>query len=511
MVRPDLASFRVLSASGACVPLVREVLADLDTPLATFLKVDDGETTFLFESAEGEEHWGRFSFIGIGARARLLARNGRVELRRGEEVEIIELPQDHSLDPLSYLRTLLTELRPVEVPGLPRFSGGAVGYLSYDWVRYVERLPEQNPDTLGIPDCFFVVPETVLVHDRRRQRLMIIHPVTVGDPERVDAAYAGGVAAIEGVLERLAQPITSPAASTGGVHVEPTECASDVSAGETEVRSNTTRKRYCEVVKKAQEYIQAGDVFQVVPSQRLRVQLDTDPLSIYRQLRVINPSPYLFFLRCADHVVVGSSPEILVRLEGDTIELRPIAGTRPRGETPEEDRQLEAELLADPKELAEHVMLVDLGRNDIGRVAEIGSVEVDEFQVIERYSHVMHIVSNVRGRLRPECDAIDLLRATFPAGTLTGAPKIRAMEIIEELEPERRGLYGGSVGYVDYYGNMDMCIAIRTLLIKDGHVYVQAGGGVVADSDPELEYQESLHKARGPLQAIELARQSEDV
>ena len=263
-------------------------------------------------------------------------------------------------------------------------------------------------------------------------------------------------------------------------------------------------------MKRAKEYIQAGDVFQVVPSQRLSVPLETDPVSIYRQLRVVNPSPYLFFLRCGDHVVVGSSPEILVRLEDRNIELRPIAGTRPRGATLEEDRRLEAELLSDPKELAEHLMLVDLGRNDIGRVSEIGSVEVDEFQVIERYSHVMHIVSNVRGTLRPECDAIDLLRATFPAGTLTGAPKIRAMEIIEELETERRGLYGGSVGYIDYRGNMDMCIAIRTLLIKDGHVYVQAGGGVVADSDPELEYEESLYKARGPLQAVELAGRSEE-
>ncbi len=499
MVRPDLASFRALAARGPIVPLVREVLADLDTPLATFLKVDDGETTFLFESAEGEEHWGRFSFIGFGACATLIARNGRVEITRDGEREIIELPRDHSVDPLSHLRRLIAELRPVELPELPRFAGGAVGYLSYDWVRYVERLPEENPDTLGIPDCFFTVPRTVLVHDRKLQRLTIIHPVRVGDKKQAETAYTKGLAEIERVLERLAQPLHPSDVSTG----EPPR-------DDTEVHSNTTKERYCELVKRAKEYIQAGDVFQVVPSQRLSVPLETDPVSIYRQLRVINPSPYLFFLRCGDHVVVGSSPEILVRLEDDNIELRPIAGTRPRGATPEEDRRLEAELLSDPKELAEHLMLVDLGRNDIGRVSKIGSVEVNEFQVIERYSHVMHIVSNVRGKLRPECDAIDLLRATFPAGTLTGAPKIRAMEIIEELEPERRGLYGGSVGYIDHRGNMDMCIAIRTLLIKDGQVYVQAGGGVVADSDPELEYQESLYKARGPLQAVELAGRGEE-
>ncbi len=498
MVRPDIASFRALAARGAIVPLVREVLADLDTPLATFLKVDDGETTFLFESAEGEDHWGRFSFIGVGACAMLTARNGRVEVTRDGEREIVELPRDHSVDPLSHLRELIEELRPVELPGLPRFAGGAVGYLSYDWVRYVERLPEDNPDTLGIPDCFFTVPRTLLVHDRKLQRLMIIHSVRVGDPEQADAAYTEGLAEIDRVLERLARPLRPSDVSAGGLP-----------AGDTEVRSNTTREQYCEVVKRAKEYIQAGDIFQVVPSQRLRVPLETDPISIYRQLRVLNPSPYLFFLRCGDHVVTGSSPEVLVRLEDDNIELRPIAGTRPRGATPEQDRRLEAELLSDPKELAEHLMLVDLGRNDIGRVAEIGSVEVDEFQVIERYSHVMHIVSNVRGKLRAECDAIDLLRAVFPAGTLTGAPKIRAMEIIEELEPERRGLYGGSVGYIGYSGNMDMCIAIRTLLIKDGQVYIQAGGGVVADSDPELEYQESLYKARGPLQAVELAGRDE--
>ncbi len=489
MVRPDLESFRALARRGATVPLVHEVLADLDTPLATFLKVDDGETAFFFESVEVDEQWGRFSFIGIGSRAVFVARGGEIEVRRGGRVERTALPADRSEDPLIHLRTLLEELRPLELPGLPRFCGGAVGYVAYDWVRYVERLPEENPDVLGVPDCFFSFPRTLLVHDRQEQKLVIIHPVEVDDPARADEVFERGVAEIQRTLDCLARPARVPPAPPAN-------------PAPLEVRSNFTQESYHEVVKRAVEYIEAGDVFQVVPSQRLSVPLRTDPFLIYRELRVLNPSPYLFFVRCCDHVVLGSSPEILVRLTDGLIELRPIAGTRPRGASPEEDRALELELRADPKERAEHLMLVDLGRNDVGRVAEIGSVEVDEFEVVERYSHVMHLVSNVRGRLRPGMDAIDLLRASFPAGTLSGAPKVRAMEIIEELEPERRGLYGGSVGYIDYHGNMDMCIAIRTLLVKDGQVHVQAGGGVVADSDPEREFEETLHKARAPLKAL---------
>jgi anthranilate synthase component 1 len=347
-----------------------------------------------------------------------------------------------------------------------------------------------------VPDCSFVFPRTVLVHDRTRQRLTIVHMVDVEDVSRAEAAYEAGLAELDALLARMSQSVQVPWLDA----VDPRAVAPSF-----DVRSNTTRERYHAVVRRAKQYIQAGDIFQVVPSQRLSVPLTVEPLEIYRQLRVLNPSPYLFFLRCGDHVVLGSSPEILVRLEGRRIDLRPIAGTRPRGATPEEDLALERELLADPKELAEHVMLVDLGRNDVGRVAEIGSVAVDELQVIERYSHVMHIVSNVHGTLREGLDGIDLLRATFPAGTLTGAPKVRAMEIIEEVEPERRGLYGGCVGYIDFSGNMDMCIAIRTLLVKDGSIHVQAGGGVVADSDPEREYQETLHKASAGLRAVELA------
>jgi anthranilate synthase component 1 len=492
MVRPDLESFKQLARRARTVPVVREVVADLDTALAVFLKLDDHRHAFLFESNEGGEHWGRYSIIGLGARARFTARAGELELERGGARQQKRLASDRSEDPLDHLRRLLAELRPAALPDLPRFSGGAVGYVSYDWVRYVERLPERNPDPLGVPDCWFVFPETVVVHDRLRERLTIIHDVEIGAGEDPATAYERGVRALDRVEARLAAPVPRPLAAAA-------------SAAPLQPVSNTTRERFVEVVKHCKEYIHAGDIFQVVPSQRLTLESSCDPLAIYRELRLLNPSPYLFFMRCGDHVVLGSSPEIHVRLTEGVIELRPLAGTAPRGATPEEDKELERRLLADPKELAEHVMLVDLGRNDVGRVAELGSVVVDEFEVVERYSHVMHIVSNVRGRLRADKDAVDLLRATFPAGTVSGAPKVRAMEVIEEVEPERRGLYAGCVGYFDYHGNMDTCIALRTMLAKDGKLYVQAGGGIVADSEPEKEYQETLHKAGALLRAIALA------
>ncbi|MFI5316229.1 MAG: anthranilate synthase component I [Myxococcota bacterium] len=492
MVRPDLESFRQLALRSRAVPLVREVVADLDTALAVFLKVDDRRHAFLFESNEGGEHWGRYSIIGLGARAIFRARAGEVEIERGGERTRHRLASDRSEDPLDLLRRTLAELRPAPLPDLPRFAGGAVGYVSYDWVRYVERLPETNPDPLGLPDCWFVFPETVLVHDRTRERLTIIHDVELRAGEAVDAAYERGRRALERIEAMLAAPAPRPAATSAN----PSPLAPV---------SNVSRERFVEMVKRCKEYIHAGDIFQVVPSQRLTLVQRCDPLSIYRELRLLNPSPYLFFMRCGDHVVLGSSPEIHVRLTDGVIELRPLAGTAPRGATPEQDKEIEKQLLADPKELAEHVMLVDLGRNDVGRVAEIGSVVVDEFEVVERYSHVMHIVSNVRGKIRADKDAVDLLRATFPAGTVSGAPKVRAMQVIEEVEPERRGLYAGCVGYFDYNGNMDTCIALRTLLVKDGKLFVQAGGGIVADSDPDKEFQETLHKAGALLRAIALA------
>ncbi len=493
MVRPDLEKFRALAAQRKGVPLVHELLADLDTPLGAFLKLDDAETSFLFESVEGGEDWGRFSFMGIGTRAALVSRAGSVEIRRGDRRE----QRDAGADPLDTLRELIAEFAPVESEALPPLAGGAVGYLSYDWVRYVEKLPDTNPDPLGVPECFFRFPEILLVHDRKEQKLKIVHIVDVAAEGSVDEVYAAGVARIQAIEAKLRAPLVR----------EEAHGTSEVFQGP---ESNTTREQYHDMVKSAKEYIHAGDVFQVVLSQRFSAEWSHDPVEVYRQLRSINPSPYLFFMRCDDHVILGSSPEILVRLQANEIHLRPIAGTRPRGETDTEDQALERELLADPKELAEHVMLVDLGRNDVGRVAEIDTVRVDEFKVVERYSHVMHIVSNVRGKLREGHDAVDLLRATFPAGTLTGAPKIRAMEIIDELESVRRGLYGGSVGYIDHRGNMDMCIAIRTLLIKEGQVHIQAGGGIVADSDPEAEYQETWHKASALLQALQRAANGRD-
>jgi anthranilate synthase component I len=498
MARPDRATFRALARSRSTVPVVREILADLDTPLGSFLKLDDGRTAFLFESVGPADQWGRYSIIGFGARASFLASQNRVEIERGDQRQIIELPGDRSVDPLQYLRELMAELAPAELSDLPKFAGGAVGFVSYDWVRYVERLPESGTDRLGVPDCFFTFPATVLVHDRQRQRFTLIAWSDVSRATSVDSAYDDALDRLEKLVQQLAGPVPvqQPAlpVPTGS------ERRPDITP-----YSNLTRERYDEMVASAREYIKAGDIFQVVLSQRFSLPLRTDPVQIYRWLRVVNPSPYLFLLRCGGRTVIGSSPEILVRLEDREVVLRPIAGTRPRGRAPCEDEARELELLADPKELAEHIMLVDLGRNDVGRVAEIGSVKVDELKVVERYAAVMHIVSNVRGTLREDCDAIDLLRATFPAGTLTGAPKVRAMQIIEQLEPERRGLYGGAVGYIEHRGDMDMSIAIRTMLIQDGQIHVQAGGGIVADSDTEAEYQETIHKASALIRAIQLA------
>jgi anthranilate synthase component 1 len=500
MVRPDRSTFRALARERSTVPVVREILADLDTPLGSFLKLDDGRTAFLFESMGPADQWGRYSIIGFGARASFLASQGRVEIERGEDRQVIELPVDRSVDPLHYLRELLAELAPAELPDLPKFAGGAVGFLSYDWVRYVERLPESGGDRLGVPDCFFTFPATVLVHDRQRQRFTLIAWSDVSQATSVDSAYDDALDRLEKLVQQLSSAVPD-ACQQPALSVP----SSDARRPELAQHSNLTRERYGEMIDAAREYIKAGDIFQVVLSQRFVLPLRCDPIQIYRWLRVVNPSPYLFLLRCGGRTVIGSSPEILVRLEAGEIVLRPIAGTRPRGGAERDDQEIEQELLADPKEQAEHIMLVDLGRNDVGRVAEIGSVRVDELKVVERYAAVMHIVSNVRGRLRKDRDAIDLLRAAFPAGTLTGAPKVRAMQIIEELEPERRGLYGGAVGYIEHRGDMDMSIAIRTMLIQDGQIYLQAGGGIVADSDTEHEYQETIHKASALIRAIELA------
>ena len=494
MFRPSREEFERLATEGNLVPVVREILADLETPLSLFRKLDDGEHSFLFESVEGGEKWARYSFVGTGARAVYEARDG--DARWTERGETREFRVEG--DPLVPLRERMAGVRPATPEGLelPRFSGGAVGVIAWDWVRYVERIPDANPDDLGFPDVRFVIPEVVVVYDNVRHDAKLVCEVEIPEGEAPGACYDAACARLEDIRKRLQAPLP-------GESHPPT-------VRPMELEASLTREAYHAQVERAKEYIRAGDIFQVVLSQRFKMPLQVDPFLIYRHLRRINPSPYLIFLRAGDRVVIGSSPEILVRMEGDRIDLRPIAGTRPRGKTPEEDLALERELLADPKELAEHVMLVDLGRNDVGRVAEIGSVEVTDYAVIERYSHVMHIVSHVQGRIREGLDWLDLLRATFPAGTLSGAPKVRAMEIIDELETLRRGAYGGCVGYVDFSGNMDMAIAIRTMVVQDGEITLQAGGGIVADSDPEAEYQESRNKAQALVQAIDMAREGAD-
>jgi anthranilate synthase component 1 len=495
VLRPSQDEFEKLAERGNLVPLVREIAADLDTPLSLFRRLDDGRTAFLFESVQGGEKWARWSFMGSGARAVFRARGGEAVLEERGALRRFRLEGD----PLQWLRERLAALRPAlpAGPPLPRFAGGAVGAISWDWVRFVERVPDANPDELDFPDVWFVLPETVVAYDNVRHVALVIREVELRPGDDPRARWKEESAALEATVAKLRTPLA----------FEPRAAVREAMA----VESSASRDAYHQMVKRAKEYIEAGDIFQVVLSQRVRLPLQVDPFLIYRHLRRINPSPYLFFLRAGEgRILIGSSPEILVRVEDGRIDLRPIAGTRPRGASPEADRALEAELLADPKERAEHLMLVDLGRNDVGRVARVGSVRVTEYALVERYSHVMHIVSNVQGELRPGLDWLDLLRATFPAGTLSGAPKVRAMEIIDELETRRRGPYGGCVGYVDYSGNMDMAIAIRTMLVQDGSIFVQSGGGIVADSDPEAEYQETIHKGRALIQAIDMAREGVD-
>jgi anthranilate synthase component 1 len=418
-----------------------------------------------------------------------------VEWIEGDRTDVIEADGD----PLVVLRDRLRAFEAVQPTEftLPRFIGGAVGMIGYDWVRFVEDIPDANPDRVGLPDAFFVLPEYVVVYDNVRHTALIVVHADVTAHADPATAFAEASRRIESMVDRIREPLAA----------EPRRPGVDAPM---EVERSMTEAGYHEIVKRAKEYIEAGDIFQVVLAQQFQLPLQVDPFSIYRHLRVVNPSPYMFFIRMQDAVLVGSSPEILARLEGDRIDVRPIAGTRWRGETPEEDQQLERDLLADPKERAEHLMLVDLGRNDAGRVSTIGSVHVDDYAIVERYSHVMHIVSSVQGRLRPGLDWLDVLRATFPAGTLSGAPKVRAMEIIDELETVRRGYFGGCAGYLDYSGNMDMAITIRTMVVKNGVITLAAGAGIVADSVPEYEFEETVNKARAVLTAIDLAREGMD-
>ncbi len=482
--------FHSLAEAGYTrIPLIREVLADLDTPLSTYLKLARGPRSFLFESVEGGEKWGRYSIIGLPARTEIAVYGHRVELRRDGAL----VQEEEVRDPLAWIEAYQHRHRaatPSGFPQMPRFLGGLVGYFGYDTVRYVEpRLADSAPeDTLGLPDICLVEAEEVVVFDNLSGQLyLVVHC----DP-RESGAYEAGLARLDALSERLAEPLErSPRRDA------------KMAAGEPSY--NFTQTGFEAAVERIREYIAAGDVMQVVPSQRMSMPFTAEPLDLYRALRCTNPSPYMYFLDLGACQVVGSSPEILVRLEEGEVAVRPIAGTRKRGATEARDRELEQELVSDPKEIAEHVMLIDLGRNDVGRVAETGTVRLTERMVVERYSQVMHIVSNVVGRLRPGLGPMDVLRATFPAGTVSGAPKIRAMEIIDEVEPVKRGIYAGAVGYLSWSGNMDTAIAIRTAVVHDGRVHVQAGAGVVADSVPELEWKETLNKGRALLRAVEMA------
>ncbi|SDK50459.1 anthranilate synthase component I [Microbulbifer yueqingensis] len=480
---------QLASAGYNRIPLVRRVLADIETPLSTYLKLAAGRYSYLFESVQGGEKWGRYSIIGLPARTVLRAAGPRVTVERDGEV----VEEHQAGDPLAFVEEFQQRYRAPQLEGLPRFNGGLVGYFGYDCVRYIEpRLAGgAPPDTLGNPDILLMVSDELVVFDNLAGTVIfIVH----ADPS-VDGDYQRAERRLEELVAQLARPLPGAAPlDLDGQGIE-----------EEAFRSHYGEEAFKRSVQRVKEYILAGDVMQVVPSQRLSAPYAAPPLNLYRALRSLNPSPYMYFLDLGDHQVVGSSPEILVHLEDGDMTVRPIAGTRRRGATEAEDEALERDLLADPKEIAEHLMLIDLGRNDVGRVAETGSVRVTEQMVVERYSHVMHIVSNVSGRIQPGVSAIDALRAALPAGTLSGAPKIRAMEIIDELEPEKRGIYGGAVGYLAWNGNMDTAIAIRTAVIKDGQVYIQAGAGLVADSDPQSEWDETMNKARALFRAVAIA------
>jgi anthranilate synthase component 1 len=489
----SLDEFRRLTQEGNLIPVYREILADFNTPVSAFAKLDRGASAFLLESVEGGEQWARYSFLGSGATVTITQRGRTFEVtRRGKTTKTPITEQDN---PLDRLHAIMAEYTPVTVPGLPPFVGGAVGYLGYDVVRSFEALPSHRNDVLGVPDLAFVLTDTLVIFDNVAQKIKVVANVHVPStkPSAVKAVYQDACKRIEQTIKTLRRPSR---------YAPPTPRKAPI-----RFLSNMSQADFEKIVVQAKEYIKAGDIFQVVLSQRWETRIRTKPLEIYRALRVVNPSPYMYYLRIGGVELVGSSPETLVRCEDGVISVRPIAGTRKRGATPEQDVALEHELLADAKERAEHVMLVDLGRNDVGRVAEKGSVRVNRFMQVERYSHVMHIVSDVTGRLDPAQNSYDVMRACFPAGTVSGAPKIRAMSIIEELEPSRRGPYAGAVGYFSFSGNMDTCINIRTVVIKGKQAYIQAGAGIVADSDPTREYEETCSKARAMMRAVELAEQ----
>jgi anthranilate synthase component 1 len=489
VIQPDFKTFCRLARQGNLVPVCDCFRADLLTPVGAFLRLRENQRyACLLESVEGGEKLARYTFLGVSPAEIFRYRDGVCTLETPAGLE------RERANPIEFLRKLLGRYRPVRLPGLPPLTGGAIGYFGYEMVRLIERIPSSGRDDLSLDDAALMFYTGLVVFDHLRHRLWLVRNVFVEPGSDLAAAYRAAARELREMRHQLEQPL--PRARRARARGKP------------RVRANMSRARFLGAVRRAKRYIRAGDVFQVVPSLRFAVRTAADPFEIYRALRVVNPSPYLYYLQLGSTAVVGSSPEMLVKVQGRDAFYRPIAGTRPRGRTEEEDRRLELELRADPKERAEHIMLVDLGRNDLGRVSEYGSVAVEELMFVERYSHVMHLVSRLRGKLRPEVDCLDALMACFPAGTLTGAPKVRAMEIIDELEPTRRGVYAGAILYLDFSGNLDSCIAIRTLLVKDGVAYVQAGAGIVADSAPEREYQECVNKARALLTAVEAAHAS---
>lgn len=505
MLFPDLESFKSLAAQGNLIPVYREILADTETPVSATLKLG-GSPSFLLESMIGGEKWARYSFLGSKPSRIIRSWGKKIEIRD----KIAGSRRFMAEDPLDVIKKEITKYTPVEVAGLPRFYGGLVGYIGYDMVRFFERVPDEKRPGLKLPDMFLMVTDTVMIFDNLKGKIKVVSNAHIND-KSPEEAYREAEEKIGNIIDKLKR--SRPGRRRSRQNGRQSGDLSFATLGQAGTHPSLSayessfqaREDFEDAVARSKEYVMSGDIVQVVLSQRFDREFDINPFNIYRALRVINPSPYMYYIDTGDAKLVGSSPEILVRLEGKKISLRPIAGTRKRGETEEEDSALEDELKKDPKEIAEHIMLVDLGRNDVGRVAKTGSVNVTELMSVERYSHVMHLVSNVEGELRSNLDAFDVLKACFPAGTVTGAPKVRAMEIIEELEPVRRGPYAGAVGYISYSGNMDTCITIRTLIIKGNKAYVQAGAGIVADSVPASEYMETVNKAMGMMKAVDMA------
>jgi anthranilate synthase component 1 len=506
---PDFDAFRRLAAGVDRVPVYRRMLSDTLTPVSAFRAIDQGRCACLFESVVGGENVGRYSFLTADPFLELSARGQQVTVRGAGGEERFDSP-----DPLADLQHRVQAVRMATLPELPPFVSGAIGYAGYDTVRYVERLPDAPTDDRGLADLSFAFFDHMVVFDNVNKTLVVVALARVGEGADLRAAYDDACRRVDALVTQLEAPSIGSDGKIGwlGSERSPRSDAPSLRIADIEVRgdptiaytSNFGQEQFEEAVRRSLEYIRAGDIFQVVLSQRLATTIQAPPFEIYRTLRVVNPSPFMFYLRTPEVTLVGSSPEVMVRVVGGRVTVRPLAGTRRRGQTPQDDRRLAEELLADPKERAEHVMLVDLGRNDVGRVARYGSVQLSDVMTIERYSHVMHITSNVTGELAPGKDAFDALRSCLPAGTVSGAPKVRAMQIIDELEPHRRGPYAGAVGYIDFSGNMDTCITLRTIVVQGQTAYVQVGAGIVADSVPTNEYQETLNKARGLLKAIEI-------